>query len=342
VTDFHVDVVRLGKIEAHPNADALDITMVYGGYPCIIKKGSFKEGDLAVYIPVDTILPDRAEFAFLSEKERRRLRAKKLRGVFSMSLLVPVADDLPKEEGADVAELMGVKKWDPEVFAGKNMSYPKQLGGDCEPNPTHFEFVRYTDIEPLRRNATVLTAGEEVCLTEKAHGSDWRVVHDGTRLWVGSRTTIKKPPADGDDSTVWWRVAKQLNLEEKLAKFPGKIFFGELFGEKVQDLTYGVQGQTARFFDVYDTTPGSLGYLDHDTAFQMIADAGLETVPLLYRGPWDREALLPLCEGQTTIGGTHTREGFVVKPIKERWDHRVGRVILKMVGEGYLLRKSDK
>lgn len=69
MTDFHVEVVRLGAIEKHPNADALDITQVYGGFPCIIKRDSFKEGDLAVYIPVDCVLPDRPEFAFLSDKE---------------------------------------------------------------------------------------------------------------------------------------------------------------------------------------------------------------------------------------------------------------------------------
>lgn len=29
----------------------------------------------------------------------------------------------------------------------------------------------------------------------------------------------------------------------------------------------------------------------------------------------------------------------VVHPVKERYDHRVGRVILKLHGEGYLLKK---
>lgn len=39
-------------------------------------------------------------------------------------------------------------------------------------------------------------------------------------------------------------------------------------------------------------------------------------------------------------GADHVREGFVVKPIRERQDPRLGRVFLKMAGEGYLLRKG--
>jgi len=79
-------------------------------------------------------------------------------------------------------------------------------------------------------------------------------------------------------------------------------------------------------------------------------------VPIIYEGPWDPERCNPMCEGSTTIRDidvakygngegivrahepTHVREGFVVKPIVERWDPEIGRVILKRHGEGYLLR----
>lgn len=332
MTDFHVEVVRLGKIEKHPNADALDITFVHGGYPCIIKKDSFKEGDLAVYIPVEVTLPDRPEFSFLSANERRRLKAKKLRGFFSMGLVIPVPADVPAVEGTDVAELMGITKFEPYTAP------PRVLGGDCEPDPTGFTFHRYTDIEPLRRNGRVLQDGEDVILTEKCHGSNYRAVHDGERLWVGSRQQIKKRPEDLKDGAVWWRIAREYDLETKLAKFPFLTFFGEVFGPGIQDLTYGQNKPTLRIFDVQDVRTGE--YVDHDTMVKIVNEAGLELVPHLYRGPWDPANLLDLCEGKTTLGSVHCREGFVVKPVKERWDHRVGRVILKMVGESYHTRKE--
>lgn len=347
MTDFHVEIVRLGKIEKHPNADALDITYVHGetGYPCIIKKDSFKEGDLAVYIPVDTTLPDRPEFSFLSPSEHRRLKAKKLRGFFSMGLVISVPADIQDPvEGMDVAEQLGITKFEPKQPSG---AYSKILAGDCEPNPDHFTFHRYTDIEPLRRNGKVLVEGEEVTITEKLHGSAWRGIHDGQRMWVGSRMQIKKRPDEINDQTaVWWRVVRYYDLENKFSKFPGMIFFGEVFGPGIQDLTYGQSKPSLRIYDIMKV-PSLINsvdnagdqFLDYTEMINITCKLDLDTVPSLYRGPWDPAKLLSLCEGKTTLGEVHCREGFVVKPVKERWDHRVGRVILKMVGESYHLRK---
>ena len=63
-------------------------------------------------------------------------------------------------------------------------------------------------------------------------------------------------------------------------------------------------------------------------------------VPIIYKGPWKPE-LRSLAEGPSTVpGANHVREGIVIKPVIERWDERIGRVILKLHGEGYLTRKE--
>jgi hypothetical protein len=63
-------------------------------------------------------------------------------------------------------------------------------------------------------------------------------------------------------------------------------------------------------------------------------------VPVLYRGPWSA-ALASHAEGKSIVAtASHIREGFVVRPTMERWDERVQRVILKLIGEEYLLRKD--
>jgi hypothetical protein len=38
-------------------------------------------------------------------------------------------------------------------------------------------------------------------------------------------------------------------------------------------------------------------------------------------------------------GVDHVREGFVVRPVRERYDPAVGRVILKLHGEGFHTRR---
>jgi hypothetical protein len=55
-SDFEVKVVRIGEITKHPGADTLDIIKVFD-YPVVSKTGSFKSGDLAVYVPVDAMVP---------------------------------------------------------------------------------------------------------------------------------------------------------------------------------------------------------------------------------------------------------------------------------------------
>lgn len=51
-----VNVVRVGPVTTHPNADKLELTMV-GGYQMVIGKDQFKEGDLAVFIQPDSVVP---------------------------------------------------------------------------------------------------------------------------------------------------------------------------------------------------------------------------------------------------------------------------------------------
>lgn len=88
MSEFHVEVVRIDKIGKHPNADALEITHVRGQYPVIVKLGQFREGDLAVHVPVDAIMsPDDSQWDFLDG--HYHIKAKKIRGILSLGMLVP-------------------------------------------------------------------------------------------------------------------------------------------------------------------------------------------------------------------------------------------------------------
>lgn len=136
-----VKVVRVGEILNHPNADRLSITMV-GGYQVVIGKDNFKEGDLAIYIQPDSVVPQTEPFKFIWEtyvgidgtvpEKRRRIGVKKLRKEVSEGFLMPLSDvgitewqtyklgDCPSyKEGDDVAELIGITHYDP----------PEELGG---------------------------------------------------------------------------------------------------------------------------------------------------------------------------------------------------------------------
>jgi RNA ligase (TIGR02306 family) len=319
MSEFKVEVSRVSGVVKHPNADTLSIADI-NGYPVIFRTGDYEEGQLAVYVPVDSVVPDLPEWAFLSG--HRRIKAKRLRGVFSMGLL---SKALPEWTlGQDVQAEMGIEKWEPEMALNMNTENERDPG---------FLPV-FTDIEGLRRHKTVLVPGEEVVITEKIHGANARFVYRDGALWVGSHKNIKRR----DETNMWWRLAIALGLEEKLAQIPGTAIYGEVYGQ-VQDLKYGIpSGTKLILFDALDTNTRT--YCNYDEFRRVASLLGLPTVPELYRGPWSMD-LASHAEGKTTVvGADHVREGFVVRPIAERWDHKCGRVILKMIGEGYLLRKG--
>lgn len=325
MSEFHVRVVQVGDIQKHPNADNLS-TLDVEGYPVIIKTGDFKPGDLAVYIPIDAIVPETEAFAFLGG--HRRIKARRLRGIFSMGLLMPASilgAEVPPV-GTNVQEALGIEKYDPETSGG----FETPLGENMEPDPGFLP--KFTDIEGLRKYATIIEPGTEVVLTEKIHGASAKYVFRDGRLWVASNRRFWKPGA----ATIWNQAATDLGLAERLARVPNIAIYGEVYGQ-VQDLKYGVgAGVRLALFDALDTT--TRRYLDFDEFTAVAKSLDLPTVPVLYRGPWSND-LRTLAEGKSTMAD-HVREGFVVRPVKEMNHRGVGRVIFKMVGEGYLLRKA--
>lgn len=324
MSEWVVRVVQVGEVTKHPNADSLSIVDVEG-YPCIIRTGDFAEGDKAVYIPVDSIVPNDPRWSFL---DNRRIKAKRLRGVFSMGLLSQA--DPSWSVGDVVHDALGITKHDPD--AAQETANPNGVD-DTDPKtcPVY-------DIEGLRKYKHELVPGEEVWISEKIHGQNARFVHDGTRLHAGSRTRFKKL----DSETTWANVARKYELESKLERYPGIAIYGETYGNNT-DMPYGVNrakdGDALVLFDALDTK--TRRWFDVDEFLAFAIDLGLPVVPTLDRGPFDYDAAVKLAEGPTTMrGASHVREGIVIKPVRERVSRGLGRVFLKLAGQGYLLRNG--
>ena len=200
MSEFRVEVSQVNSVRKHPNADTLSIADV-NGYPVIFRTGDFSEGELAVYVPVDSIVPDLPQWAFLAG--HRRIKAKKLRGVFSMGLLSKASPEWAL--GQNVQAELGIEKWEPESKLMMNT--------ENEVDPGFLPVL--TDIEGLRRNKTVLVPGEEVVITEKIHGANARFVYRDGALWVGSHKNIKRR----DENNMWWQLAIALGLEERLGQY---------------------------------------------------------------------------------------------------------------------------
>jgi hypothetical protein len=208
MSTFTCPIVRIGAVEKHANADTLSTTVVEGE-TVVIRTGDYVEGDVAIYVPVDAVIPPTVPGTeFLGE--HRRIKAKRLRGVYSEGLLLPLTGPLKlgsdglKDGGVghDCSGDLGIAKHQDKVPDNWGTSTPglsipskRGLAGHfwhwCfhDQLRTHEEDpgVPVYDIEPYKRNRHLLTDGDEVVLTEKLHGTNARFGWANGQLYVGSR-----------------------------------------------------------------------------------------------------------------------------------------------------------
>lgn len=397
MTEWNCEVVKVTNVRKHPNADTLSIGTVLNGYDVIFKTGDFEEGQLASYVPVDSLVPtDREEFAFLADGKKNvsRIRARKLRGVFSLGLLVP---HIPGTmEGEPVDKQLGVTKYLPSAereYAPNHSPFKKERRSEtvkferttyivasavimlqlilvhnwlaniiatCFAYLAANALVRWNrwankrpsypmyDLDSLRRYSDVFVEGEPVYITEKIHGCNSSFCHTGRRFHAKSRTVFredsKNTPSIGEyvpETDVFWKVAKKYDLKRKLKDHPGIVLYGEVYG-KVQDLNYGVPDSEEVRFIAFDAMYlETRKFMDVGDFLEFCRKIDVPTVPCLYHGPWNK-SLLELAEGKSVMpGAKHVREGIVVKPMIERRNNLIGRVILKLAGQQYLLRKES-
>jgi len=315
VNEHTCDVVKI-KLLKHPNADALSIVHV-GDFQCVVRTSDWNDGDLAVYIPPDSVVPDTPMFKFLGG--HRRIKARRLRGEWSTGLLVQAPIDAVV--GDDVMEDLGVTHYEPQMRACF------KTGGDGATPPPGFHPVY--DVMNFRKYSDRFVEGEEIVATEKIHGANARFVCVDDEIYCGSRKFWKKE----DENNLWWKALSWTPaLEAWLRHHQNMTVYGEVYGQ-VQNLKYGAKNGEI-FFAAFDILSGDK-WLDYDEARRI--GSGLPWVPLVYRGPFDKEKMLMLAEEDSICPkADHHREGVVIKPIHERTDRNIGRVQLKIVGNRYL------
>lgn len=365
MSTFEVKVVRLDAVNPIANADAIEVAHV-GGYRAVVRKGQFKAGDLAIYIPEAAVLPERLiEVLGLTGKlagsQHNRVKATKLRGVLSQGLVIPTTvwvrlhgDNETDwngiyEDELDIAEAFSIVKYEPPI--------PAHLAGEVY-NAGLNKTLAF-DVENIKKFPGVLLEGEQVVMTEKLHGScSFCSFVDGETLVYskglgGERGLCFKLDAPANDNNLYVKTFRQLGLLDTVQRLSGWFrapvtLLGEVLG--CQDLKYGIKnGEVGfRLFDLWVGYPPRFG---HDTEGRFLNDAeidlvcqtyGIERVPVVYRGPFSQDVLETVTTGKETVTGKelHIREGVVVKPTVERSSEGLGRVMLKSVSADYLCRKN--
>ncbi len=339
-------VVKIDNITKHPNADTLDIIKLFdGGFTVITRTGDFKVGDLGIYIEPDYVVPPTPRFAFL---DKPRIRSKKLKGIWSQGLLVPVLPtDIGFVEGKNVMAELEIVRHVPTQVSGKYVRTKGlvQAAKDITfrsrqtEAPEELAELNPYDIQNIRKNVKAFTVGEEVIATEKIHGANSRFVFDSATqtMFCGSREEWKEE----QEGCMWWTTYYNNPWIETFCKAnPDHVLYGEIFGQ-VQDLKYGAGPKDIYFrvFDVLSSLSNEYvegGWWSYDKLEEHFSAEKL--CPTVYRGPFDFEKMLELSLGDSLIpGANHLSEGIVVRPIKER--RQFGkRVFFKLVSDKFLAK----
>jgi len=163
-----------------------------------------------------------------------------------------------------------------------------------------------------------------------------------TNLYV---QTFKELNKDNDlFDSFWQHMTSVLTWDEWSSQDETPFYIlGEIFGQGIQDLTYGTEKKLFRVFDIYVGEPGKGRYLDASDVENIVERMhNIEYVPVLYSGPFSKAAMEEYTNGRETVSGKEAciREGIVIRLETERRDDELGRIILKSVSEAYLLRKN--
>jgi RNA ligase (TIGR02306 family) len=365
MSDHSIPVIKISSVGQWPNSDNLNLIEI-GGYKVASKKGNFKDGDLAVYVPPDFQVDcSQPEFDWLKVdgagnpaplKTHHRVTAKKLRGAYSEGILVAARPEWKLDQ--DVASILGITRYEPPT--------PRQSGGPNKYNAGREAFkgpalsIPKYDIEASKRYYPAflkLVDTQDYVSCEKIHGANSRFVFHNGVMYCGSRTLWKPSPGEQPVRNwlrkwcnkifrtrlqfyvigkSWWHSALEDNpwIEPWCRAHPGLVLFGEVFGPQVQDLNYSIpQGKFGfRAFDVYNPEGGQ--YWSFKRLTQELASDQL--VPTLAYNS------VIMAEGISRIDNKTVREGLVYRGYsKDYYDdslpHR-GRLILKDISLDYLTR----
>ena len=342
-------VTRVQKIEPIPNYDRV-VKATIENYPVIVQKDQFKEGDLCVYIGYDTLLPVKPEFEFLRKNSYSklydgfRIRNMKMCGMYSSGIafnLSILPEGFQPNEGDDVTDLLGVRKYDPEELQGvvqvqnkhKNpillflmrfkwfrKLYAKLTGKKMRQYPSTVQKSDETNIEKLFNSYKAQRPDEEFYSTEKMEGSAgaWMLYGKRRKYLVFSHNTIR---SSKDDNT-WAKVGRMYNLEKILRSEKRNLCVqGEVCGPNIQKNIYGFNDLRLFVYKVTDVDTGEA--FNFNELKNFCFKHNLDMVPLVGIGvklPDTLDEVLKDCEGTSVLADV-PREGLVWRSMT---DQRIG------------------
>lgn len=339
-------LATIKKIDKITSIDGAERVCIYsvGGWNVVDTIGKYAVDDLVVFCEIDSFIPN--EMApFLTAPDRfpkeylgikgERLKTRKLKGVLSQGLLLPLTVLGKPEEvfainedsiGADVSEQLGIVKYDPPL--------PAQLAGQAKGNfPS---LVPKTSQERIQ-NINLEKYYGEYEVTEKLEGSSctFHLDLEGNFEVCSRNLSLKEDPNNS-----FWKAALAYGVREKMLEnnLEGYAIQGELIGEGIQGNIYNLKGVDFYVYDIYDVKKSE--YLQSTERTVICTKLGLKHVPIIDKlftfGEGEtKDQLLYVAEGKSQLNPKQEREGIVFKNLMDTTKS------FKCISNRYLLKEKD-
>jgi len=337
-------IQEISDIKPIDGADAIELALIRG-WQCVSKKGEFQKGDLCVYFEVDSFLPVDSRYEFLRKNSYRnnefmgegfRIKTITMRGELSQGLALPLSNfpDLPKEPGADVTRLLGVRKWElPESVSCAGI----EIGDKPFGIPTTDE----TRLQSMPEFIDVFN-GLPYYITTKLDGTSCTVYHKDGRVGVCGRNKEYK---EDTVSCSMWQWVHNCGVKEKLLKLGENIAIqGEFCGAGIQKNPLKLMSPNLFVFDVISLFEGAGGYkvgLSELERYCKLLD--LDMVPIEEVGNSFNYTLPELID--KARGKYHSgldKEGIVVRTQETGHNHTIKhKMSFKVINNDFLKKEKD-
>ena len=350
-------IEQIHSIQKHPNEDVekLEVGKIKE-WPVVVPKGQFKDGDLVVFIQIDSIVPKENPYFAFMERQKYRVWSAKFKGAPSQGLVCSLSIlpeftvmgkmvDIPTyayndgkvvdglkfcQIGDDVTGVLGVTKYEKPLDA--------TICGDAKGGfPSHL--ISITDEDNLLNNPEVLNElrGERAYITLKADGSSMTVYHNESQVGVCSRRWEQK------EGTGLWKIAEFYDLSNKLKTFGKSIAIqGEACGGKIQGNPLGLNTPSMFVFNVKDISTGK--WYGWEEIKELCKILGLNPVRVIcedfvFDETWTIPHLQAIANGATYLtdkGELRKGEGIVLRPMTPKFSPTLGKALsVKILNQEY-------
>jgi RNA ligase (TIGR02306 family) len=332
-------IQKIHSIQPHPNAEVtrLEVGKVKE-WPVVVPKGEFKNGDLVIFITIDSIVPNTNPYFAFMERQKYRVWNARFKGVPSQGLVCPlslinnIVDSTTGgwKEGDDVSKILGITKYEKTIDA--------LISGDIKRGfPTNL--ISITDEDNLLNYPEALNEldGKEIYITKKMDGASSTIINDGGVIRVCSRRFEQK------EGTGFWKIFEKYDLPNKL-KLMGKSLSiqAECCGGKIQGNPLGLTESAIFVFNVKETD--TVKWYGKDEISNLCKDLSIPMVEIIKTFVWNNSEntiseLQELANSviyKTATGKVRVGEGIVIRPSIPFYSNILGKLwSAKIINQNY-------